>query len=145
MASANKQERWFPPYFCDACSRLSDSREDAKVRGTQKKGRSGGGGGGGTLKIPPDPPPTFSIPADPTFSEPGTGYAILSGSSHIGQVFVPLFGALAEQLFVLYRMALHICMSNSFVHFSNPRGFHSVFSDFPLSSNANNCPNSNLN
>ena len=103
--------------------RLSDSREDAKVRGTQKKG-------GGT----------FSIPADPTISEPG---ANLSGSSHIGQVFVPLFGALAEQLFILYRIALHICMSNSFVHFSNPRGFHSVFSDFPPSSNANNCPNSN--
>ena len=43
----------------------------------------------------------FSIPADPTIPEHGTGYADLSGSSHIGQVFVPFFGAVAEQLFIL--------------------------------------------
>ena len=43
MASADKQEWWFPPYFCDACSRFSDSREDAKVRDTQKKGGNAGG------------------------------------------------------------------------------------------------------
>ena len=98
------------------------------MRGTQKK--EGGGG-------------TFSIPAHPSVSETGTGYTDLGGSSHIRQVFVPLFGAVAEQLFILYRIAPHISMSNSFVHFSNPRGFHYMFSDFPPSPNANNCPSSN--
>ena len=61
-----------------ACSRLSDSGEDAKVKGTQKVG-----GAGKKEKEPPLLSPVSSCfilftrflnSAGPTISEPGTGY-----------------------------------------------------------------------
>ena len=55
-----------------ACSRLSDSGEDAKVKGTRKVGGAG-------KSSPQFPPVLFSCLrflnlADPTISESGTGY-----------------------------------------------------------------------
>ena len=65
-----------------ACSRLSDSGEDAKVKGTRKVGgakkrkRKGG-----SRPFSPQFPPVllsssrFLNPAGPTISEPGMGYS----------------------------------------------------------------------
>ena len=56
------------------CSRLSDSGEDAEVKGTRKVG-------GARKSSPQFPPVLFSClrflnSADPTISEPGTGYSL---------------------------------------------------------------------
>ena len=111
-----------------ACSRFSDSREDAKVRGTQKKGRGGGRSQSPRTRLSRSMEQATPILVDRHISDRSLCHSLAQWRSSCSYY---------------YRIAPHISMSNSFVYFSNPRGFYSVFSDFPLFSSAKNCTNSN--
>ena len=74
---------------------------------------------------------TFSIPADRLSRSLEQATSILVDRHISDRSLCHPLAHWRSSCSYYYRIAPRISMSNSFVHFSNPRGFYSVFSDFP--------------